>query len=59
MFTTAIGLITFQTDQEKVMTGVASTINITGFGSELMSFGSYNVKYKSDADGNEEPGKVE
>lgn len=44
-----------QTEQGKIVIGTSSTFGLMGVGSDLMSIGFSNIKYKSDADSYSEP----
>lgn len=44
-------LLNAQTKQGKILVGVSSTLSLAGTGSDLMTLGYTNTKYKSDADG--------
>ena len=50
-----VGLLIAQTNQGNVLVGVSSTLSLAGTGSDLMNLGFSSVKYKSDADGYDEP----
>lgn len=47
-------LLNAQTEQGKILVGVSSTLSLAGTGSDIMTLGYSNTKYKSDADGFEE-----
>ncbi len=49
------GTLEAQTEQGNVMVGSSSTFNMIGAGNDFVGIGFSSVKYKSDADGFEEP----
>jgi hypothetical protein len=55
LFAISFGILNAQMNQGKVLLGVSSAISLSAAGSELMSLGFSSIKYKSDADGFEEP----
>ena len=55
LMTTSFGLVKAQTNQGRVLVGVSSTLSTLGTGPNVMSLGLSSTKYKSDADGYEEP----
>lgn len=48
-------LLTAQTNQGNVLIGISSTLNLVGTESDLMNIGFSSIKYKSDANGFNEP----
>ncbi len=55
LITITIGVINAQTNKGNTLVGISTTLNLLGTSSELMNLGFSSVKYKSDANGFQEP----